>query len=128
MVVAYESMFSRTSLGARPQNLHTFSKVNAKYIQHTCPVGQVFTCPSAVIYKFYLPGATGQAPMLSSDITIMLKNKVSLVHACSMYQRLNTNQVNAPTPKLNLLLFPNFPKNALPKFFPMGFHTFLCNT
>ena len=25
----------------------------------------VFTCPSSIIYKFYLPGATGQAPILS---------------------------------------------------------------
>ena len=25
----------------------------------------VLTCPSAIIYKFYLPGATGQAPMSS---------------------------------------------------------------
>ena len=30
----------------------------------------VFTCPTAVIYKFYLPGATGQAPMSSPDIYI----------------------------------------------------------
>ena len=25
----------------------------------------VFTCPTAIIYKFYLPGAMGQAPMSS---------------------------------------------------------------
>ena len=25
----------------------------------------VFTCPTAIIFKFYLPGAMGQAPMLS---------------------------------------------------------------
>ena len=28
----------------------------------------VFTCPSAITYKFYLPGATGQAPTSSPDI------------------------------------------------------------
>ena len=28
----------------------------------------IFTSPSAIIYKFYLPGATGQAPMSSSAI------------------------------------------------------------
>ena len=27
----------------------------------------VFTCPTAIIYKFYLPGATGQAPMSSPE-------------------------------------------------------------
>ena len=61
MVLANESIFSRTSLDARPQNLHTFSKVNPKYTQHACPVGQArygFTCPTAIIYKFYLPGAS----------------------------------------------------------------------
>ena len=39
MVLACESIFSRTSLDARPQNnMHTFSKV--KYIKHTLTVGQ----------------------------------------------------------------------------------------
>ena len=57
MVVACESMFSRTSLGARPQNLHTFSKVNPKYLQHTCPVGQVR-------YSVHLP--------FSSNLQILL--------------------------------------------------------
>ena len=74
MVLACESIFSRTSLDARPQNLHTFSKVNPKYTQHTCPVGKqdtVFTCPTAIIYKFYLPGATGQAPV-SSPVMMMM--------------------------------------------------------
>ena len=41
MVLANESIFSRTSLDTRPQNLHTFSKVNPKYTQHACPVGQL---------------------------------------------------------------------------------------
>ena len=27
-----------------------------------------FTCPSAIIYNFYLPGATGQAPMSSPRV------------------------------------------------------------
>ena len=40
MVQACESIFSRTSLDARPRNLHTFSKVNLKYTKHTFPVGQ----------------------------------------------------------------------------------------
>ena len=31
MVLACESIFSRTSLDGRPRNLHTFSKVNLKY-------------------------------------------------------------------------------------------------
>ena len=61
MVLACESIFSRTSLDARPQNLHTFSKVNPRYIQRTCPVGQAR-------YSFHLPGATGQAPTSSPDI------------------------------------------------------------
>ena len=40
MVLAYESIFSRTSFDGRPQNLHTFSKVNLKYTKRTLPVGQ----------------------------------------------------------------------------------------
>ena len=40
MVLACESIFSRTSLDARPRNLHTFSKVNLKYTKCTFPVGQ----------------------------------------------------------------------------------------
>ena len=48
MVLACASIFSRTSLDAIPQNLHTFSKLNSKYTQHTCPVGQAR-------YSFHLP-------------------------------------------------------------------------
>ena len=48
MVLACESIFSRTSFDARPQNLHTFSKVNPKYIQRTCPTEQAR-------YSFHLP-------------------------------------------------------------------------
>ena len=40
MVLACESIFSMTSLDGRPQNLHTFSKVNLKYTKRTFPVGQ----------------------------------------------------------------------------------------
>ena len=68
MVLACESIFSRTSLDGRPRNLHTFSKVNLKYTKLTFIVGQArysFTCPTAIIYKFYLPWAMGQAPMSS---------------------------------------------------------------
>ena len=41
MVLACESIPSRKSLDPRPQNLHTFTKVSPKYIQCTCPMGQV---------------------------------------------------------------------------------------
>ena len=71
--MACESIFSRINLDARPQHLHTFLKVNSKYIQCTCPVGQAkfsFHLPSAIIYKFYLAGATGKAPM-SSPVGVM---------------------------------------------------------
>ena len=40
MVLARESIFSRTSLDGRPRNLQTFSKVNLKYTKRTFPVGQ----------------------------------------------------------------------------------------
>ena len=40
MVLACESIFSKTSLDDRPRNLHTFSKVNLKYTKRTFPVGQ----------------------------------------------------------------------------------------
>ena len=32
----------------------------------------VFTCPSAIIYKFYLPGAMGKAPMSSPDYNAII--------------------------------------------------------
>ena len=48
MTLACESIFSRAGLDARPQNLHTFTKVNQKYIQHTCQMGQAR-------YSFHLP-------------------------------------------------------------------------
>ena len=38
MALACESIFSRTSLDGRPQNLHTFSKVNLKYTKCSFPV------------------------------------------------------------------------------------------
>ena len=40
MVLACESIFSRTSLDARPRNLPTFSKKTLKYTKCTFPVGQ----------------------------------------------------------------------------------------
>ena len=40
MVLACESIFSRTSLDGRQQNLHTFSKVNLKYTKCSFPLGQ----------------------------------------------------------------------------------------
>ena len=40
MVLACESIFSRTSLDGRPRNVHTLSKVNLKYTKRTFPVGQ----------------------------------------------------------------------------------------
>ena len=74
MVLVCESLFSWTSLDARPQNLHTFSEVNLKYIQLTCPVRPAqysFHLPfTTIIYKFYLPWATGQAPMSSPVLEI----------------------------------------------------------
>ena len=40
MVLVCESIFCRTSLDDRQQNLHTFSKVNLKYTKCSFPVGQ----------------------------------------------------------------------------------------
>ena len=74
MVLACESIFSRTSLDGRPRNLHTLSKVNLKFMQNLLSQWgkqyAVFTCPTAIIYKFYLPGAMGQASMSSPASTI----------------------------------------------------------
>ena len=39
MVLACENTFSRISLDARPQNLHTFSKVSPKYTAAYLPSG-----------------------------------------------------------------------------------------
>ena len=44
----YVKAYFLTSLDARPQNLHTFSQVNLKYIQLTCPVRPAH-------YSFHLP-------------------------------------------------------------------------
>ena len=76
MVMACERLFC---LDGRPGNLHTFSKVNLKYTKCTFPVGQarcIFTCPTAIIYKFYLPGAMGQAPMSSPGLLLNFKSKM----------------------------------------------------
>ena len=68
MVLAYESIWSRTSLDGRPWNLHTFSKVNIQSVlSQWGKQDAVFTCPTAIIYKFCLPGAMGQAAMSSPD-------------------------------------------------------------
>ena len=57
MVLACESIFSRTSLIARQQLLKSNPEIHTAYL----PSGAskiVFTCPSPIIYKFYLPGAS----------------------------------------------------------------------
>ena len=67
MVLVPESISFRASLDARPQSLHLFSKINLKYRYNVLAQwgkqDVVYNCPSAIIYKFYLPGATRQAPM-----------------------------------------------------------------
>ena len=51
------------------QDLHTLSKVNTKYIHGTQwgKQDRVFTCPAAILYKFYMPRASikGGALMFS---------------------------------------------------------------
>ena len=64
MVLACVITFSRTSLFSRPHILKSTPVICNAYL----PSGAsniVFTCPSAIIFKFYLPGATGQAQMSS---------------------------------------------------------------
>ena len=62
MVLACESIFSRTSLDGRPRNLHTFSKVNLKYTKRTFPVGQArcsFHLPHSYNLQFLLARGNG---------------------------------------------------------------------
>ena len=64
----------------RPQNLHMFSKVNLKYsvLAQWGKHDTVFTCPSSITYKFYLPGATGQAPMSSIEKKLYAPTGISV--------------------------------------------------
>ena len=62
MVLACESIFSRTSLDGRPRNLHIFSKVNLKYTKRTFPVGQArcsFHLPHSYNLRFLLARGNG---------------------------------------------------------------------
>ena len=62
MVLACESIFSRTSLDARSQNLHIFSKVNRKYTKCTFPVGQArcsFHLPNSYDLQILLARGNG---------------------------------------------------------------------
>ena len=90
MVVACESMFSRTSLGARPQDLHTFSKVNPKYIQHTCPVGQArysvhlpFSCNLQILLARGNGASTNVEPWsitcLDDTYQVLLQNELKIL-------------------------------------------------
>ena len=68
---------SVTNLDAKSQNLHTFSKVNLySILAQWGKQDAVFPCPSAIIYKFYLPRAMGQAPMSSPARGILRKRTV----------------------------------------------------
>ena len=67
MVLEFESIFSRTN-GCQTTKLAHILRSKPKIYTVFLPNGAskqdvVFTCPSAIIYKFYLPGAMGQAPM-----------------------------------------------------------------
>ena len=80
----------RTSLDARPQNLHTFSKVNPKYIQCTCPVGQArynFHLPFSYNLQFLLARATGKAPMSRLAFHLGL-------HCCVLFQMFEHQHCN----------------------------------
>ena len=62
MVLACESIFSGTSLDGRPQNLHTFSKVNLKYTKRTFPAEQArcsFHLPHSYNLQILLARANG---------------------------------------------------------------------
>ena len=62
MVLACESIFSRTSLDGRPQNLHTFSKVNLKCTKCSFPIGQArcsFHLPHSYNLQFLLARGNG---------------------------------------------------------------------
>ena len=64
----YVKAYFRISLDARPHNLYSFSIVNFNVYSDLGQLGKqdvVFTCPSAIIHKFYMPKVMGQAPISS---------------------------------------------------------------
>ena len=71
MVLACESIFSRNKLGCQTTKFAHFLKSKPETYKAYFPSGAskmqdaVFTCPTAINYKFYLPGAMGQAPLSS---------------------------------------------------------------
>ena len=79
MVLACESIFSRTNLDGR-QNLHTFSKVNLKYTKHTFPVGQArcsFHLPHSYNLQILLARGNGASTNVEPCINIRARKNIS---------------------------------------------------
>ena len=97
MVLACESIFSRTSLDGRPQNLYTFSNVNLKYTKCSFPVGQArcsFHLPHSYNLQILLAWGNGASTNVEpcqwlitySCYFIISNNRMNsmavLMHAC----------------------------------------------
>ena len=86
MVLACESIFSWTSLDGRPQNLHTFSKVNLKYTKCSFPVGQArcsFHLPHS--YNLQILLARGNWASTNVEPCSHIGNLVQVPHCPGLY-------------------------------------------
>ena len=75
MVLACESIFSRTSLDGRPRNLHTLSKVNLEYTKCTFPVGQA-RCSFHLPHSYNLQILLARGNGASTNVEPCLLSKV----------------------------------------------------
>ena len=78
MVLAYGSIFSRTSLDGRPRNLHTFSKENLKYTKRTFPVGQA-RCSFHLPHSYNLQILLARGNGASTNVEPWWKNILKVV-------------------------------------------------
>ena len=90
MVLACESIFSRTNLDGRPRNLHTFSKVNPKYTKCTFPVGQA-RCSFHLPHTYYLQILLARGNGASTNV----KPWMSCINLIEMY--INCYLIATPT-------------------------------
>ena len=100
MVLACESLFSRTSLDGRPQNLHTFSKVNLKYTKCSFPVGQA-RC------SFHLPHSYNLQILLARGNLVMYRVGVGVGLGCMTYTIYKQTLAQDSDSSVRLGLFSN---------------------
>ena len=97
MVLACESIFSRTSLDGRPQNLlQTFSKVNLKYTKRTFPVGQA-RCSYHLPHSYNLQILLARGNGASTNVEPCLQKKILKKILKKNMDKTTTNQGHSGT-------------------------------